>query len=180
MPYNTEEIKLAYLSKHNYKQENQVILLIITDGKKWHCLAVKSLLALLRGVTSNHNGDFYFLNCFHSYSTKRKFNRHKRVCNHHDYCYVEMPHEDNKILKYNHGEKSMKVPFIIYADLECLLEKMHSCQNNPEKSYAEKKTMHTPSGNSIFTNCSFDSTELHSTNLVVIEEKIEWKGFARI
>ena len=34
-----------------------------------------------------------------------------------------MPNEDNKILKYNHGEKSMKVPFIIYADLECLLEK---------------------------------------------------------
>ena len=28
-----------------------------------------------------------------------------------------MPDEDNKILKYNHGEKSMRVPFIIYADL---------------------------------------------------------------
>ena len=35
-----------------------------------------------------------------------------------------MPEEDIKILKYNQGEKSMKVPFIIYADLECLLEKM--------------------------------------------------------
>ena len=35
-----------------------------------------------------------------------------------------MPEEDNKILKYNHGEKSMKVPFIIYADLESLLEKL--------------------------------------------------------
>ena len=32
-----------------------------------------------------------------------------------------MPEEDNKILKYNLGEKSMKVPFIIYADLESLL-----------------------------------------------------------
>ena len=46
-----------------------------------------------------------------------------------------MPDEDNKILKYNHGEKSMRVPFIIYADLECLLEKIHSCQNNSQKSY---------------------------------------------
>ena len=34
-----------------------------------------------------------------------------------------MPKEDNKVFKYNHGEKSMKVPFIIYADLECLLKK---------------------------------------------------------
>ena len=94
--------------------ENQVTLLIITDGKKWHYLAVKSLSALLRGITSNHNGDFYCLNCFHAYSTKNSLN---------DYCHIKMPNEDNKILKYNHGEKSMKVPFIIYADLECLLEK---------------------------------------------------------
>ena len=34
-----------------------------------------------------------------------------------------MPAEDNKILKYKHGENSMKDPSIIYTDLECLLEK---------------------------------------------------------
>ena len=34
-----------------------------------------------------------------------------------------MPKEDDKILKYNHGEKSMKVPFIIYSDIKFLLEK---------------------------------------------------------
>ena len=70
-----------------------------------------------------------------------------------------MPNEDNKILKYNHGEKSLKSPVIIYPDLECLLEKMHSCQNNLEKLYTDKKTMHTPSGYSLFTNCSFDATK---------------------
>ena len=96
------------------------------------------------------------------YSTKNKLKRHEKGSNYHDYCYVEMPDEDNKILKYNHGEKSMKAPFIFYVDLECLLEKIHSCKNNPEKSYTQK-TMHTPSSYSIFTNCSFDSTELHST-----------------
>ena len=48
---------------------------------------------------------------------------------------------------------------MIYADLECLLEKMHSCQNNPEKSYTDKKIKHTSSGYSLFTNCSFDETK---------------------
>ena len=48
-----------------------------------------------------------------------------------------MATEDNKILKYNYGGKSLKVPAIIYADLEYFLEKMHSCQNNLEKSYTE-------------------------------------------
>ena len=45
-----------------------------------------------------------------------------------------MPNEGNKIIKYNQGEKSMKSPFIIYADLECLLEKISSCYNNPEQT----------------------------------------------
>ena len=72
MPYNTEKISLAYKSKHNSKRENQVILLVITDGKKCHDLAIKSLPVLLRGITSNHDGDFYCLNCSHSYTTKNK------------------------------------------------------------------------------------------------------------
>ena len=73
-----------------------------------------------------------------------------------------MSNEDNKILKYNHGEKSVKAPFIIFADLECLLEKVHSCQNSSEKSYTEKKpkkAKHMPSGYSLFTNCSFGPTK---------------------
>ena len=72
---------------------------MITDGKKWHYLAVKKLSALLRGITSINNGDFHCLNCFHSYSTKEKHKKHKNVCVNHDYYYVEIPKEDNKIVK---------------------------------------------------------------------------------
>ena len=70
-----------------------------------------------------------------------------------------MPKRDNKILKYNHGEKSMKVPFIIYADLESLLEKINTCHNNPTKSSTTKINKHTPSGYSVCTICSFDTTK---------------------
>ena len=87
--------------------------------------------ALFRGITSKHDEDFSCLNCFHSYTTEKKLKKHKKVCENHDYCYVEMPEKDNKISKYNHGEKSIKVTFIIYADLESLLEKMNTCHNNP-------------------------------------------------
>ena len=123
MPYNAEKIRLAYKSKYIFKRENQVILLMINDGKKWHYITVKRLSALLRGITSNHKEDFYCLNCFHSYSKKEKLKKHEKICNDHDYCYVEMPDKDKKILKYNHGEKSVKAPFTIYAVLESLLEK---------------------------------------------------------
>ena len=68
VPHNKKEIRPAYISKYNHKRKKQVILLMITDdGKRWHYLAVRSLSALLRGISSSNNGDFYCLNCFHSY-----------------------------------------------------------------------------------------------------------------
>ena len=70
---------------------------MITDSKKWHYLAVKSLSPLLRGITSNHNRDFYCLNCFHSYSTEVRLKKHERLCKKHDYCHVEMLKEDEKV-----------------------------------------------------------------------------------
>ena len=70
-----------------------------------------------------------------------------------------MPTEDNNKLKYNHGEKSLKAPFTIYADLECLLIKQQSCQNNPNESYTERKAMHEPCGYSLDLVSSFDSKQ---------------------
>ena len=70
-----------------------------------------------------------------------------------------MPTKDNNANKYNHGEKSIKLPFVVYADLECLLEKMSTCYNNPEKSSTTKINKHTRSGYSIFTHCSFDKSK---------------------
>ena len=70
-----------------------------------------------------------------------------------------MPKKDNKILKCNHGEKFMKFPFIIYANMESLLEKMGTCHNNPKKSSTTKVNKHTRSGYSLFTCCSFHATK---------------------
>ena len=152
---------------------------MITDGEKWHYLAITKLSALLRGVTGNNNGDFYCLNCFQSYTTENKIKKHKNVCENHDYCYVEIPEEDNKILKYNQGKKSMKVLFTIYAELESLLEKMNTSHNNPKKSSTTKINKHTPSGDSLFTHCSFHTTKNkfdldlreHATKIINYEQK---------
>ena len=70
-----------------------------------------------------------------------------------------MPNKDNKIIKYNQGGKSIKLPFIIYADLECLLEKMSACYNNLKESSTTEINGQTPSGYSLFAHCSFDKTK---------------------
>ena len=64
VPHNTKKINIAYKSKNNLTREKQIILLMITNGEKWHYLVVKNLSGLLRGITSNHNTDFYCLNYF--------------------------------------------------------------------------------------------------------------------
>ena len=82
IPHNTKAINLAYKSKYNRKRENQVVLLMITNGEQWHYIALKSvriddgfnrpirsLSRLFRGITSNNHGDFYTLGCLHSFRT---------------------------------------------------------------------------------------------------------------
>ena len=78
--------------------------------------------ALVRGITSNHDGDFYYLNCLHSFKTECRLRKDENVCRHYYYCYTEISNKSDNMLKCNHGEKSMKVPFIIYAYMKKLLE----------------------------------------------------------
>ena len=67
---------------------------------------------------------------------------------------MEMP--EQVILEHNQGEKSLKAPHAICVDLEYILKKVQSCQNNPGKSYTEKIARHEPSGWSMFIRSSFD------------------------
>ena len=50
----------------------------VNSKGQWHYLVVKKLSALLRGITSKTDGDFYRLNCLHSFITKNKLQFHKR------------------------------------------------------------------------------------------------------
>ena len=67
-----------------------------------------------------------------------------------------MPDKDNNILKYHSGENHS---FIMYVDVECLLENISTCHKDPIKSSAIKINKHTPSGYSLFTYCSFENTK---------------------
>ena len=164
-------------------------MLITTNGKKWHYIAlkseptddgfnlpIKSLSRLFRGVTSNHVGDFYCLNCLHSFRTDNSLKKYERLCDSNDYCSAEMPTKFNKTLRYNYGEKSLRTPFVIYANLECLLLKQESCQNNLNESYTERKAVHEP--------CDYALNLVHliqnKTSTVFIEERIVLKGFVVI
>ena len=70
-----------------------------------------------------------------------------------------MPSEDTKILELNQYQKFDKVPFIIYVDLECLIEKINGWKNNPESSSTTKVSKYILSGFSMSTISLFRSIE---------------------
>ena len=71
-----------------------------------------------------------------------------------------MPSEDTKILEFNQHKKSDKAPFIIYADLECIIEKTEEFKNNFENLSATKVREHIPSGFSVSIISSFRSMKI--------------------
>ena len=100
---------------------------------------------------------------------ENKLEAHKKICENHDYCHVEMPTKNNNNIKYNHGEKSMQLPFVIYDDLECLLEKMSTCIINPNESSTTKINKHN---HRIIQYLLIVHSINQKTNLIIIEVKI--------
>ena len=174
---NIKQINIVYKSKYNNRCKKQVILLMIGDGKKYHYLAVTNLSGLLQGNSSNHRGDFYCLNCFNSYTTKNKLKEHEEICNNHDSCRIEMPKWVEKILKYNPGEKSLKAPFAIYLDLECLLKKRTILPKQSQKNLTQRKKLDI----SLLVGQCLQDVHLikKKINLIIAEEKIALKNYVK-
>ena len=105
VPHKEADIRPCYISKFNKTREHNANLLMIADGTdKWHYIAVKRIPALLRGVSSTHNGDHYCLNCFHSYRTEEKLKAHEELCANNNFALI-------KIYFYYPWEKYIKKPF---------------------------------------------------------------------
>ena len=150
-------IRPVYISKFNKTREHHENLLMITDATdKWHYIAIRSIPSLLRGVSSTHQGDHYCLNCFHSYRTESTLKKHEEICINNKFTLIKMPTEDKKYIYSTPGKNTLKSPFIIYADFECLLYPLSTCDNTEENSFTIKKNVHKPSGYSLLTSYAYD------------------------
>ena len=97
-----QETKQVYISKHNSECKDKAILLMITDGKKWHYLNVQKLSTLLQGITPKHDADYYCISFLHSFKTEQIQNElklYENVCKNYDYCHIKIFKEFNKIRK---------------------------------------------------------------------------------
>ena len=105
---------------------------MITDGENRHYTSVKNLSRLLKSLNANHHGAYHFcMNCLNGFRTESARDRHYKYCSSHGEVNVKMPKQSQKWLKFYDGQYTFKVPFMLYADFESIL-------NSADERYKEK------------------------------------------
>ena len=126
--------------------QNAIDLLFFTNKEKKHYCWIKSFSRLVRAQVTKYKNKAYFCKrCLNHFSTPEMLNKHIEVCKENSACKIEVP-KQGETIEFKNFKKSMRVPFVIYADFEAITEKIDSATPNPEKSYTEKYQKHTPSG----------------------------------
>ena len=72
----------------------------------------------------------FCLNCLNSFARENKLESHKKVCKNKDFFSLKIPSGNIKILEFNQYQKSDKATFIIYADIESVIEKIDGCKSH--------------------------------------------------
>ena len=137
--------KSPYICGKGGNYNRIVNLMIIEDGDKRHYVAIKSLGRLLSKLNSKHNPSQHFCtNCLQGFSELRSRDEHYAYCRSNQAVGIEMPTKC-PIVEYSNGQHQFKVPFVMYADFESILEPTQRASNNPNYSSTIGVNVHTPS-----------------------------------
>ena len=133
------------LSKRS-EREQTINLLLISDGEKQHYCLIKSLSRLLSSQVSGHKeSNVFCLNCLNHFPNEEKLKIHEEYCLKNQTIKIEMP-EKGSLVTFIHHNRSIKVPFVVYADFEAFTEEIPTCEQNEKFSFTQKYQRHKPSG----------------------------------
>ena len=141
--HEKDKVYPLHLTKKRFMRH--VDLLVISSGNRSHYCWIKNFNRLMNNG-QHDNQKFYCCYCLHGFWKKRLLNNHMPYCQTHGAQRTEMPSEENKWLNYSDVSKQLKVPFVVYADFECITEAISTCQPNICKSSTTKMARHVPSG----------------------------------
>ena len=112
---------------------------------------------LLSNQASKHGHVMHFCRrCLNSFNSEGSLAKHTDYCSSHEAIKIEMPQEGS-VLKFENFVRSMRVPFVVYADFESFTQQLDTSQPNPECSYTKQYQKHIPSGFCYYIKCFDDS-----------------------
>ena len=116
------EDKKVYICRKGEEYPRVADLMLITDGNKKHYVAIKLLGRLLSSQNSKHKESQHFCtNCLQGFPTEKSRDEHHSYCRHNEAVRIEMSVKKPTV-EYSDGQYQFKVPFMMYADFESILE----------------------------------------------------------
>ena len=128
------------------ESEQTINLLLISDEEKQHYCLIKRLSRLLSSQMSKHgHTNSFCLNCLNHFPNEEKLKIHEEYCLKNQAIRIEMP-EEGSFISFIHHNRSIKVPFVVYADFEAFTEEIPISEQNEKFSFTQKYQKHKPSG----------------------------------
>ena len=158
-------------------EDREVVnLLLISDDEKRHYCLIKNMSRLLSSQTSKRNGaQYYCMRCLNPFHSQESLDKHLEYCSAHEAVKIEM---SGGTLSFKNYNRSMRVPFIVYADFESFIKPIDTCGPNPENSYTKQYQKHTPSSFCYYIKC-FDD-EVYYQNPVTYTANTDNEDVAQI
>ena len=151
--YENKQPYPIYVSKEKY--EDHMELLLVTEKENKHYVLIKDFNRFMYSQTKHEHRKHFCMHCLQCFSSERVLSNHKDICIQVNGTQaIKMPNKD--ILKFNNFHKQQPVPFVIYADFESILEKIHGCKQDGNKSYTEAYQTHADCGFGYKVVCCYD------------------------
>ena len=155
--------RTPYICRKGGDYDRVVNLMIIEDGEKKHYVAIKSLERLLSMQNSKHKESQYFCNnCLQGFFDVTSRDNHYEYCRSNESVRIEMPTR-NPLVEYSKGQHQFKVPFVMYADFESILEPIQGVSNDPNVSSTRGINSHIPSGWCLHSKFAYGEVKNPST-----------------
>ena len=138
----------------------EINLLMVSEDGIRHYTALKSLSRLLSSKNSNTKHKQHFcMNCLQGFTQESSRDQHQAYCEDNESVRVEMPTQGSTV-EFKDGQNQFRVPFIMYADFELILEPMDPVEpGSPNQPYTNEVNQHTPSGWCVYSKFAYGDVD---------------------
>ena len=145
--------------KTNYQCDREISLLLISEDGIKHYTAIKSSSRLLSSSNSKHHGKQHFCtNCLQCFTKELSRDQHQVHCEDNETVRVEMPRKGLTVEFYD-GQNQFRIPFMMYADFEAILQPIQSPSPDPNQPYTSEVNQHIPSGWCVYSKFAYGNVQ---------------------
>ena len=99
------------------------------------------------------------MNCLQGFTQESSRDQHQVYCENSESVRVEMPKQGSTV-EFKDGQNQFRVPFIMYADFESILEPMDPVEpGSPSQPYTNEVNQHTPSGWCVYSKFDYGDVD---------------------